>query len=377
MSFDIDSFMISETALQEIEQEANLITKTPLSAKNQNVNESMNIEVIEESPDAREYMKSFRQKSLRERSKHISTQIRKPRKLEKTRSDFIVSRRTLSNGPAEISSISKYLRAEDIDFSAWERSAAKLISPAVEHMTRSAFETSELKPPPEPIDFHLTDYDNLQIECSVSEDTYTTRNKSRFQDSPDLFTEEPALLDQAISGESDRLEISTFHDIDSVSFLQPREEDAGIHLEATQFIEEELVHQKSILQSMDFTFQNKSVISQSQNAFASEKPNERSMILDTTKNLLLLSNWNLPPTVVNEYRKKKVTEMFQWQCECLQNPKVLFDGSNLVYSAPTSAGKTLVSEILMIKNIVELKKKVLFILPFVSVVREKMFYLQV
>lgn len=48
----------------------------------------------------------------------------------------------------------------------------------------------------------------------------------------------------------------------------------------------------------------------------------------------------------------------------------------MVYNAPTSAGKTFVSEILMIQNVLKRQKKVVIILPYISVVREKMYYLQ-
>ncbi|XP_050296829.1 DNA polymerase theta isoform X2 [Anthonomus grandis grandis] len=89
-----------------------------------------------------------------------------------------------------------------------------------------------------------------------------------------------------------------------------------------------------------------------------------------------LSAWGLPELVFKKYSSRKIKNMFPWQYECLSNPKVLHELSNLIYSAPTSAGKTLVAEILAIKTIFERKKKVILILPFVSIVREKMYYFQ-
>ena len=88
-----------------------------------------------------------------------------------------------------------------------------------------------------------------------------------------------------------------------------------------------------------------------------------------------LAKWGLPEKVVAAYKKCSITSMFQWQAECLKQGRAL-DGGNLVYSAPTSAGKTLVAEILLLKRVVETKKKGLFILPFVALAREKMVSLQ-
>lgn len=81
--------------------------------------------------------------------------------------------------------------------------------------------------------------------------------------------------------------------------------------------------------------------------------------------------------IFQKYHARGVECMFPWQMECLSNRLVTEDKKNLVYSAPTSAGKTFIAEILLIKTVLERKKKVIFILPFVSVVREKMYYFQV
>ena len=58
------------------------------------------------------------------------------------------------------------------------------------------------------------------------------------------------------------------------------------------------------------------------------------------------------------------------QAECLQKPGVL-QGRNLVYSAPTSAGKSAVSEVLMLRRLCAVGKPALVILPFRALCQQK------
>lgn len=92
---------------------------------------------------------------------------------------------------------------------------------------------------------------------------------------------------------------------------------------------------------------------------------------NNNRDTLKIESWGLPPPVERWFEIKGLSKIFDWQRDCLETEGVL-DGKNLIFSAPTSAGKTMVADILMLKQVFENRKKVLVILPFVSICREKM-----
>ncbi|CAF0888053.1 unnamed protein product [Adineta ricciae] len=86
-----------------------------------------------------------------------------------------------------------------------------------------------------------------------------------------------------------------------------------------------------------------------------------------------LAELNLPPAVVACYQRAGISHLFAWQADCLE--KASSSGKrNFIFSAPASAGKTIVSELLLIKSVLETKRKALFIEPYVSIVQEKAAY---
>ncbi|XP_075587957.1 DNA polymerase theta [Dermatophagoides farinae] len=90
-----------------------------------------------------------------------------------------------------------------------------------------------------------------------------------------------------------------------------------------------------------------------------------------SQNMNMLRNWNLSEQILDHYGQKGITRLFDWQIECLQLPGVLGKQKNLLYSAPTSAGKTMVADILLFKTLLERRKKAIIVLPFVSLSLEK------
>ncbi|KAK6315773.1 hypothetical protein J4Q44_G00132970 [Coregonus suidteri] len=78
------------------------------------------------------------------------------------------------------------------------------------------------------------------------------------------------------------------------------------------------------------------------------------------------------PTKVKELicNLKGIKDLYEWQKTCLNLDSVQ-QRRNLIYSLPTSGGKTLVAEILIVKELLCRKRDALFILPYISLVQEK------
>ncbi|CAN6911688.1 unnamed protein product [Brassica oleracea] len=93
------------------------------------------------------------------------------------------------------------------------------------------------------------------------------------------------------------------------------------------------------------------------------------------KDGLSLSTW-LPSEVCSVYNKKGISKLYPWQVECLQVDGVL-QKRNLVYCASTSAGKSFVAEVLMLRRVITTGKMALLVLPYVSICVEKAEHLEV
>ncbi|PSC69888.1 helicase and polymerase-containing TEBICHI [Micractinium conductrix] len=96
---------------------------------------------------------------------------------------------------------------------------------------------------------------------------------------------------------------------------------------------------------------------------------------------LRLAEWGLPPGVVQAFEAKGVKSMYPWQAAAVECGEQF---NNLVYCAPTSGGKSLVAEVLMVRRLMLSLQHIpqqrrskpkygraLVVLPYVSIVSEK------
>jgi ATP-dependent helicase YprA (DUF1998 family) len=103
----------------------------------------------------------------------------------------------------------------------------------------------------------------------------------------------------------------------------------------------------------------------------------KNMAIETSPPLATKANdklfYELSTDIGNLFKNHRgIKDLYEWQDECLKLA-CLNDNNygNLLYLAPTSGGKTLIAEIAILKCLLLRKKNCIFIMPFVSIVQEK------
>ncbi|KAL8717170.1 MAG: hypothetical protein Q9225_005561 [Loekoesia sp. 1 TL-2023] len=95
--------------------------------------------------------------------------------------------------------------------------------------------------------------------------------------------------------------------------------------------------------------------------------------------LLTLSHprYGLPESLVNNFASMGIKHIYPWQSSCLLGRGLLTGEKNLVYTAPTGSGKSLVADVLMLKRVLgSLHNKAILVLPYVALVQEKVNFLR-
>lgn len=88
-------------------------------------------------------------------------------------------------------------------------------------------------------------------------------------------------------------------------------------------------------------------------------------------------HYGLPGTLVKNFASLGMNSIYPWQSSCLLGRGILNAEKNLVYTAPTGGGKSLVADVLMLKRVIEdPSKKAILILPYVALVQEKLKWLR-
>jgi DNA polymerase theta len=87
--------------------------------------------------------------------------------------------------------------------------------------------------------------------------------------------------------------------------------------------------------------------------------------------------YGLPKQLVANFSRLGIKSIYPWQKNCLLGPGILSGDTNLVYSAPTGGGKSLVADILMLKQVLaDRDAKAMLVLPYVALVQEKVRWLR-
>jgi DEAD/DEAH box helicase len=87
--------------------------------------------------------------------------------------------------------------------------------------------------------------------------------------------------------------------------------------------------------------------------------------------------YGLPPALVANFCAVGIHSIYPWQASCLLGRGHLTAEKNLLYTAPTGGGKSLVADVLMLKRVIENPhRKAILVLPYVALVQEKLKWLR-
>lgn len=97
----------------------------------------------------------------------------------------------------------------------------------------------------------------------------------------------------------------------------------------------------------------------------------------TQNPLLTLSHphYGLPGRLIQNLQAMGIRSIYPWQSSCLLGRGNLDGKRNLVYTAPTGGGKSLVADVLMFKRVLE-GRKAMLVLPYIALVQEKLKWLR-
>uniref|UniRef100_A0A914YLR2 DEAD/DEAH box helicase domain-containing protein n=1 Tax=Panagrolaimus superbus TaxID=310955 RepID=A0A914YLR2_9BILA len=79
----------------------------------------------------------------------------------------------------------------------------------------------------------------------------------------------------------------------------------------------------------------------------------------------------LKKSLFDKYKEvRKIENLYPWQAEFLNDPRIT-KGENALLTAQTGGGKTLIAEVLMLREIFNRNCSAIFVLPLVALVQEK------
>ncbi|CAG9535981.1 unnamed protein product [Cercopithifilaria johnstoni] len=71
---------------------------------------------------------------------------------------------------------------------------------------------------------------------------------------------------------------------------------------------------------------------------------------------------------------RTISAFYDWQFQCLNNEHMI-NGANMIISMATGAGKTLVAEIMMLREVIVRRRSCIFVVPYVAIAQEKVYSL--